>query len=201
MTQRPTFTREMIIQAAFALTREQGWASVTARSIAQKLGSSTMPVYSSLKSMDEVEREVRKMAEELMHDFQRRSFSGETLIDSAIGYVVFARDEPALFRFLYVDRPLTQAPKEGASGAAGSAADVQAVGGVVDLADQAATALGDPSVLQNWAFVHGLASLISSKVIDLPTERISSLLTEAGTAFYLLAEMQRNAGKKGVQHE
>ena len=35
-------------------------------------------------------------------------------------------------------------------------------------------------VLKNWAFVHGLASLISSKVIDLPDERIATLLSEAG---------------------
>lgn len=191
MTQRTTFTREMIIEAAFSLARETGWGGVTARTIAQRLGSSTMPLYSSLKSMEEIEKEVRKKAEELMHDYQRRPFAEERLLSSAVGYVVFARDEPNLFRFLYVDRPLTQVPQAGQPGADGAVADVDSVGGVVDLADQAATALRDPAVLKSWAFTHGLASLISSKVIDLPTERIASLLVESGAAFYLFAEMQK----------
>jgi AcrR family transcriptional regulator len=184
MTQRMTFTKEMIVDAAFSLTRELGWGGVTARTIAQRLGSSTMPLYSSLKSMEEIEREVREKAEELIHDYQRRPFADERLLSSAVGYVVFARDEPKLFRFLYVDRPLTQPAQEGVQNTDGSAARFQSSGGVVDLADQAATALRDPAVLKSWAFTHGLASLISSKVIDLPDERIASLLMEAGAAFY-----------------
>ena len=139
MTQRTIFTREMIVEAAFSMTREQGWGGVTARSIALRLGSSTMPIYSSLKSMDEIEKEVRRKAEELMHDCQRRPYTAETLLNSAVGYVVFARDEPRLFRFLYVDRPLIQPPAGEVAG--GAAADIESVGGVVDLADQAATAL------------------------------------------------------------
>ena len=196
MTQRATFTKEMIVEAAFFLTREKGWGEVTARTIAQRLGSSTMPLYSTLKSMEEIEKEVRKKAEELMHDYQRRPFTEEKLMNSAVGYVVFARDEPNLFRFLYVDRPLTQLPQESRQKANGPAADVDSVGGVVDLASQAATALRDPAILKSWAFTHGLASLISGKVIDLPTERIASLLLEAGGAFYLFAEMQKKEGGK-----
>ncbi len=191
MTQRMTFTREMIVEAALAQTKELGWGAVTARTIAQRLGSSTMPIYSSLKSMEEIEAEVRKGAEALMHEYQRRPYAEERLLSSAVGYVAFARDEPNLFRFLYVDRPLRQVP--------GSPEDIEAVGGVVDLADQAATALGDPSILKNWAFTHGLASLISSKVIDLPDERIAALLLEAGSAFYLYQDVNRKL-KEGGSH-
>jgi AcrR family transcriptional regulator len=194
VTQRMTFTREMIVAAAFALTRELGWRNVSARTIAQRLGSSTMPLYSSLKSMEELEKEVRGEAEELMHDYQRRSYSAETLLNSAIGYVAFARDEPNLFRFLYVDRPVVQGTEGGEK-----AADLESVGGVVDIADQAATAMRDPTVLKNWAFVHGLASLISGKVIDLQDERIQALLQEAGAAFYMYAETQAKNGKGALK--
>jgi AcrR family transcriptional regulator len=186
----------MIVEAAFALTRAVGWAGVTARTIAQRLGSSTMPLYSSLKSMEEIEKEVRAKAMELMQDYQRRPFAAERLLSSAVGYVVFARDEPNLFRFLFVDRPLTAPVQGDQSRADGSPVDVNAVGGVVDLADQAATAMQDPFVLKSWAFTHGLASLISSKVIDLPTERISALLVEAGEAFYIATAMQKKEGGK-----
>ena len=185
MTQRTVFKREMIIGAAFQLTREQGWGGVTARTIARKLGSSTMPLYSSLKSMDEIEKEIRARAERCMHDYQRRSYTPDTLLNSAIGYVVFARDERNLFRFLYFDRPLMPQPHGGATGELqAEATDVIALGGVVDLADQAAVALRDPRVLKSWAFSHGLASLVSSGVIDLPDDRIASLLSEMGGAIY-----------------
>ena len=62
MTQKLFFTSEAILEAAYSLTREKGWAAVSARSIAKKLGSSTMPIYSTLKSMEEIERMVRARA-------------------------------------------------------------------------------------------------------------------------------------------
>jgi AcrR family transcriptional regulator len=174
--QKATFTKEMILSAAYELTREEGWASVTARNIARKLQCSTMPLYSSLKSMEAIAGEVRKRAESRMQDYQRRSYSADRLVDAAVGYVVFARDEKRLFRFLYVDQPLVAAP--------GHAKDAVALGGVVDLADQAATAMQDTRILKSWAFSHGLASLIASGVIDLPDDRIAALLSEMGAAIY-----------------
>ena len=193
MTQRTVFTRDMIVEAAFRLTREQGWSFVTARTIARKLGSSTMPLYSTLKSMDEIESEVRARAEACMQGYQRGKHTDEVMLNSAVGYVVFARDEKNLFRFLYVDRPLPANRAEDK----GQARDVQELGGVVNLADQAAVALKDPLVLKSWAFTHGLASLISSGVIDLPTDRIATLLSEVGGAIYYMDELQKKAKKRG----
>jgi AcrR family transcriptional regulator len=185
----------MIVEAAFQLTREQGWSFVTARTIAQKLGSSTMPLYSTLKSMDEIEKEVRARAEACMHGYQRGKHTDEVLLNSAVGYVVFARDEKNLFRFLYVDRPLPA----NRSGESGESPDALALGGVVDLADQATVALKDPFVLKSWAFTHGLASLISSGVIDLPTDRIATLLSEVGGAIYYMDQLQKKAKEGGKE--
>ena len=180
MTQKAVFTREMVVEAAYQLTRERGWHEVSARTIAQKLGSSTMPLYSQLKSMEEIEREVRARAQACMQEYQRRPWSAETLMNAAVGYVIFARDEPNLFRFIYVDRPV----RAGAEGAQGGVVKPEDVGGVVDLADQSTAALKDPLVLKSWAFTHGLASLISSGVLDLPDETIARLLGEVGAAIY-----------------
>ncbi len=180
MTQRAVFTKDMIVEAAFQLTRETGWQGVTARNVAARLGSSTMPLYSSLKSMDEIEKAVRARAQQCMQDYQKKAWSPEPLLASAVGYVAFARDEKNLFRFLYVDRPV----RVGASPGDGGEKSVEELRGVVDLADQAAVAMKDHRVLKSWAFTHGLASLISSGVIDLPDETIARLLLEAGSAIY-----------------
>lgn len=164
MTKRTTYTKERIVEAAYELTREAGWRAVTARSIAVKLGSSTMPLYSSLASMRDIENEVRVRAEACLHEYQVRRWSPDPVLSSAVGYVAFAREEKNLFRFLYVDAVRT--------------------GGIVSIADQAAVAMKDPRILKSWAFTHGLASLISGGVLDLSDETISRLLREMGAAIH-----------------
>lgn len=211
MTQRATFTKEIIVAAAFDLTRREGWAAVSARSLARKLDSSTMPLYSILKSMEEIEKEVRAHAEALLHEFQHRTytdptlldpvFQGQigqaelTLLDSAVGYVIFARDEPHLFRFLYVDRPITEKMAASISPVGQALPDPEAIGGAFDLVDQAAAARKDPTLLLHWAFTHGLASLISSHVIDLSNDQIASLLLKASSSFSLQDQFFKSMNK------
>jgi AcrR family transcriptional regulator len=181
MTQKISFTREAVIEAAFSLAREKGWGSVTARSIAKKLGSSTMPLYSSLKSMEEIEGEVRARAEALLLDFQRRVYTGDVPLDQAVGYVTFARDERSLFRFLYVERPAPAG--RGARETRGAYEKLTTEKKPVSLADQVPVAMSDPRILKSWIFTHGLASLLSSGVLELPDDKIKSLLLESGAAF------------------
>jgi AcrR family transcriptional regulator len=200
MTQHTVFSREMIIEAAFNLTREKGWAKVTARNIAKALGSSTMPLYSSLKSMEGIEKGVIDRAMRLMQDYQRRAYTDNGLLNSAIGYVTFARDEAQLFRFLFVDRPDAAPPipvREPQNRPLPSPEDVQ---GLYDLQEQPAVAVQDPFVLKNWVFVHGLASLISSRVIELTDERIIGLIEEAAMSFYMSNDAVK-AMRKEENHE
>jgi hypothetical protein len=113
-------------------------------------------------------------------------------MDAAVGYVTFARDEKNLFRFLYVDRPVA----EKGSRRRGKARDAFALNGIVDLADQAAAAQRNPMVLKSWVFVHGLASLISAGVIDLPAKKIVGIIREVAAGIYLFDDMQKK-GKAG----
>lgn len=106
MTQKAVFSKQMIVETAFELTHAEGWQAVTARNIARKLSSSTMPIYSGWKSMVGIEQEVRRRAESLMVEYQRKAYTADQALNAAFGYVTFARDERHLFRFLYVDRPL-----------------------------------------------------------------------------------------------
>jgi AcrR family transcriptional regulator len=197
MTQRVQFTREMIVEAAFALTREIGWVAVTARTIAKRLGSSTMPIYSSLRSMVDIENEVRAKAEALMLDFQQRRYTEDLPLNMAEGYVRFAKEEPHLFRFLFMDRPLRQSPGTSEQQVAGAIERISAGNTAIPLAQQVPVAMQDPRILKSWIFTHGLAAMISSGVLDLPLERIRSILSEAGGAFFLFEEqIKRRARSK-----
>lgn len=105
MNHPSVFTRQQIIDTAFDLIRQEGRQAVSARSLADKIGCSTMPIYSHIHSIGDLEEELLKKAMEYMQEFQRRSYSDNPLLDIAVGYVVFARDEKLLFRFLYQERP------------------------------------------------------------------------------------------------
>ena len=184
MTQRAIYSKGRIIEAAVTLTREQGWAAVTARNIAKQLSCSTMPIYSSLKSMGGIEREVRRRAEDLMLDCQRKRYTHDPALNAALGYVNFARNEPNLFLFLYVDRPVRMRRGDIKGEAALSSRDVFAGARIPRLADQVPTAMQDPRILKCWIFIHGLASMIGTGVLDLTERRIRSLIIEAGGALF-----------------
>ncbi len=184
MTQSAVYSRDRIVEAAVTLTREQGWAAVTARNIAKQLSCSTMPIYSSLKSMHGLEQEVRRSAEELMLDYQRRQYTPDSALNSALGYVTFARNEPNLFRFLFVDRPVKMRRGDLKREAALSSGEVFAGTRIPRLADQVPTAMLDPRILKCWIFIHGLASMIGTGVLDLTERRIKRLIIEAGEVLF-----------------
>jgi hypothetical protein len=61
----------------------------------------------------------------------------------------------------------------------------------LSLVDQVPVAMSDPRILKSWIFTHGLASLVSSGVLELPDEKIKSLLLESGAAFFGWEEKTR----------
>jgi hypothetical protein len=197
VTQKIFYTSEAIVEVAFGLTREKGWGAVSARSIAKKLGSSTMPIYSTLKSMEEIERLVRKRAESLFSEYQHRPYTDNPAQNLAIGYVAFARDEKNLFRFLYVDRPVPANLADGGEGAREILGERTADEVTALLPGGTSLALGDPRVLKSWIFTHGMALLVGSGVLDLSDEKIRDLLVEAGGAFFLYEDqIKRAAGRR-----
>jgi AcrR family transcriptional regulator len=183
-----TYTRERVVDAAFEQIRENGWQDVSARSIADRLGSSTMPIYSHLRSIAEVERALRSRARALLRDFQMRSWTEDALLNMAFGYVAFARDERNLFRFLYLERPEViesgdlSNMKKFFEAEHGDREDVASA-----LAAMEAGGL-EPLIRHSWIFTHGLAMLVSSGSLgNCPDDTILRLLRNAGEAFYLQA--------------
>jgi AcrR family transcriptional regulator len=185
MSQPSVYSRDDIVEAAFELVRERGWQSVTTRAIAMKMGSSTMPIYSHVRSVNELEKELRQKARVLLRDYQQRSYTDEILLNLAFGYVVFARDEKKLFRFLYLEKPEninaesdelmkdTFFSEFGPTSAAG-----------IKLSEMKETGQ-DTVVRYAWIFTHGLAMLVNAGVYsDVTDQAILKYLMNAGEAFY-----------------
>jgi AcrR family transcriptional regulator len=195
MAQPTTFTRDRIVEAALELTREEGWNAVTVRAIAKRLGSSTMPIYSHLRSIDEVESAVRMKARALLVDYQQREWTPDALMNLAFGYIAFARDETKLFRFLFIER--ADAIGEEGMGSMRTSFDEQFG---VDGPEAAALGQLDPSaqdalIQHTWIFTHGLAVLVNAGSLrDCSDKTILRLLNNAGEAFYLWAAGMHTAG-------
>ena len=106
MPRKTQFSAEDVIVAAYELVRENGLAGFSAPAVADKMGSSTMPIYSHFKNMQALEDEVIKKAWDLVIKYQSENYTGDVWIDQAVGYVRFARNEPNLFKCMLEGRNL-----------------------------------------------------------------------------------------------
>jgi hypothetical protein len=114
----------------------------------------------------------------------------------ANGYVAFARREPHLFRFLYLERPRRQ--RQGSLERQFAEVELASGGaqGLREMVEQIPELKTNPVVLKSWIFVHGLASLVSSGALELPDKQLRQLLAEAGGAF-VSYQQQRKESKNG----
>ena len=69
MARKETITLQMILDTAFAMTREEGFSNVTARKVAANAGCSTQPIFRVYKNMDELWDAVYQKAARFFRDY------------------------------------------------------------------------------------------------------------------------------------
>lgn len=186
VVQPSVYSYENIIEAALEILRADGWRAVTTRAIAKKIGSSTMPIYSRVKSVDDLEKDVRSRARKILKAFQRRPVTSDILLNVAFGYVAFARDETNLFRYLYLERPEKLSSEDSSGMSQTFAADFGDDSEEKKALDNLQRIGHDELVQYTWIFVHGLATLVTSGTYAaISDESILRFLTNAGQAFHV----------------
>ena len=101
MSRKTQFTTDDVVGAAFELVREKGLVGLSAPAVARQLGSSTMPIYSNLKNMQALEDKIVQKAWRLLKQYEAKAYTGDAWIDLAVGYILFAKDEPNLFNCMH----------------------------------------------------------------------------------------------------
>ncbi len=96
-----SFSREQIGTAAMDLVRREGWDALTARGLASALGTSVAPIYGAFEGMEDLQTWVLCEASRLLSEARTRPRTDSGFLNSGIGMVLFARDEPKLFLALY----------------------------------------------------------------------------------------------------
>jgi hypothetical protein len=89
---------EDIINAALGVVREQGFEKLSTRTIAEKLHSSTMPIYYSGITMPDIEKEIVTKAWAVLEEYRTKVRTGDRVRDLIIGFVMFSKEEKNLFK-------------------------------------------------------------------------------------------------------
>lgn len=94
--------KEMVVDAAFEIARNEGMEKVMVKTIAEKLGCSVQPIYSYCKNMDSLRRDVTERARHFIQSYLREHIDPGNLFQSTgRAYVQIAKEEPHIFK-LYI---------------------------------------------------------------------------------------------------
>lgn len=174
------FSREAVVEAAFAIARKDGMEAVNARAIAKELGCSTQPLFREFQTMDQIKDEVRASAMKLYDQSVMRAMMGAEKPYKAAGmaYLHFAKNEPALFKLLFMyDRGKDKDKREGENDPSADYV-LEALMKSQRLSREKAKLFH----LYSWIYVHGMASMIATNYVDFSDEEMDGLLTGMYTA-------------------
>ena len=109
MAPKNKFSKEEMVEAAMRVVRAKGIAGLTAKTMADELGTSTQPVFTAFGSMDTVRQEVYAAAVRVYDGYADAGLK-ENIPFFGVGmqYIRFAREEPELYRFLFLTRTQDQ---------------------------------------------------------------------------------------------
>lgn len=107
MAPKVKVTKEMIIDAAFEIVRNQGAEYINARSVSKELGCSTQPVMYHFKTMEELKKAVYVRADTYHSEYITNIRSENPMKDIGLNYIRFAQTEKNLFRFLFQTNEFT----------------------------------------------------------------------------------------------
>ena len=103
MPPKARYTKEQITDVAYEMVRKYGSDMLSARNLAAELGTSTSPIFAAFASIDEVLSAVAKKAEKLYVSYLSEGLSQPYAFKGAgLKYIQFAKDEPELFKFLFM---------------------------------------------------------------------------------------------------
>lgn len=182
------FTKEQIAEEALNLIRENGPDALTARALGKRLGSSSCPIFTVFKNMDEVQAAAVEAAKSLYKAYVERGLR-ETPAFKGVGtqYILFALKEPNLFRLLFMTGQ-------------GEMPDLE---GILPLIDESyekilcsivagyGTSRDEAERLYRhlWVYAHGIATLCATRMCCFTAQEINGMMTEVFTS--LLATVKK----------
>lgn len=176
MPPKAKFTREEIVEAAFEMTRENGIESVVARKLGERLGISSSPIFTAFENMEELQKEVRKLAMERFESYIKDALNFTPAFKYVgVKMIQFAIEEPKLFQLLYVQEHEVSQKFEDLVGELGDTVEIclSVIESDYALTRQEAEILFG----KVWLHTFGICVLAANKVCHFTPEEISNMLS------------------------
>lgn len=193
MPPKAKITKEMIINAAFEITREHGIEAVNARTIAEKLGCSTQPVLYYFKTIGDIKSAVWKKTDDFHTDYIMDIRSSEPMMDIGLNFIRFAATEKNLFRLLFQSDGLVEKEVTDMvwTGSASPMLEVLMRTENVNLE-------GARSIFSTIGFyVHGFASLLANNSMEYNEESARVMLKRVGIGARYAAKLEEEKNHHG----
>lgn len=103
MPRKAKYSKEEIAQYGLKIVEERGIGILTARELAQSLGTTVAPIFVHYTSMEELKQAVRMMAQNIYREYLRRGLSEKIpFLGLGMQYIAFAKEKPELYYFLFL---------------------------------------------------------------------------------------------------
>lgn len=186
-------SKDMILDAAFKIAREEGIEKISNREIAKKLDCSIRPIYYQFENAQEMQKELYLKIEKYFYQFLMDNMVDDIPKYKQIGihYIKFAQKEKKLFQILFMgDMGLTPNAFISKSGK-----DYEDIEKLIKIS----TNLDEEEIkdfhTKMWIFTHGIATLVANNTVHLEEEQIKELLSNEFQALMLLEENPNNKWK------
>jgi AcrR family transcriptional regulator len=182
---RPTLTRPAIVDAARQMVAEVGLGALSLRRLAARLGVTAPALYAHVEDKEDL---LRALAEVEFAHLGARFAEVDTedpverIRATTRAYVAHARENPELFRVMFLFPPAVGAgldPPEGIELPAATQAFDTALAAIEEAAATGAIATDDTllTALALWSAAHGVASVLQLG-FEFPTELEDALVDE-----------------------
>lgn len=183
MPPRPKYSREAILSAALDLVRKSGIESLTARELGNALGSSSQPVFTVFRNMDEVQCEVRAAAKALYGEYVKRGLAEEKpFLGVGKQYVLFSMQEPKLFQILFMTERRNAPDVSGALPFIDE--NYEEILSAVQTQYRMDRADARRIYRHLWIYAHGIATLCATGVSHLTQAELSELFQDVSAALF-----------------
>ena len=169
MPRQPRFSKDDIVAAGLRIVRSSGLEAVSARALGRELGTSSSPMFTMFKDMNEVMDAIRTAAEKTFI-VRMNGVTGyfPAFKEFGLRLVAFAKEDPNVFQMLFVGK---DARPEIAESIAREC--LGSVGQGYGLSSEQAKML----FRQMWPVACGIAALCVRHPEDFPEEEVSKTLS------------------------
>lgn len=166
--------RDRILKAAMRIVKKRGMDGLNMRAVAKECGCSTQPLYHCFSGMPALKEAVAAQIVQIYQGFLRDEIaSGEFPEYKAVGmgYIRFAKEEPQLFKYLFMrDRHGSDTIDED-TGFEEEALRIAQKTGVDERRARELHA-------HMWVWVHGIAAMYATGYLSWDRETVSRMLTD-----------------------